>query len=72
MRIDHGRVGEDEIATGTEEVNADHLRAFIERIERLEEEKNALSDDIRDECGAAKGNGHHPPRSCRVHVGSRR
>jgi uncharacterized protein (UPF0335 family) len=47
----------DEIATGTEEVNAGHLRAFIERIERLEEEKKALSDDIKDVYGEAKGNG---------------
>ena len=47
----------DEIATGTEEVNAGHLRAFIERIERLEEEKKALSDDIKDVYGEAKANG---------------
>jgi len=47
----------DEIATGTEEVNAGHLRAFIERIERLEEEKRALSDDIKDVYGEAKANG---------------
>ena len=46
-----------EIATGTEEVNAGHLRAFIERIERLEEEKKALSDDIKDVFGEAKANG---------------
>jgi len=26
----------------------DHLKAFVERVERLEEEKKALSDDIRD------------------------
>ena len=39
------------------EVNAGHLRAFIERIERLEEEKKALSDDIKDVYGEAKGNG---------------
>ena len=47
----------DEIATGTDEVNSGHLRAFIERIERLEEEKKALSDDIKDVYGEAKGNG---------------
>lgn len=35
----------------------DHLRAFIERIERLEEEKKALSDDIRDVYAEAKANG---------------
>ena len=35
----------------------DQLKAFIERIERLEEEKKALSDDIRDVYAEAKGNG---------------
>jgi uncharacterized protein (UPF0335 family) len=47
----------DPVVTGTEEVNAGHLRAFIERIERLEEEKKALADDIKDVYGEAKGNG---------------
>lgn len=42
---------------GTEEVNAGHLKAFIERIERLEEEKKALADDIKDVYGEAKANG---------------
>ena len=35
----------------------DHLKAFIERIERLEEEKKAIADDIRDVYGEAKANG---------------
>ena len=35
----------------------DHLKAFVERIERLEEEKKALSDDIRDVYAEAKANG---------------
>lgn len=35
----------------------EHLRSFIERIERLEEEKKALSEDIKDVYGEAKGNG---------------
>ena len=39
------------------EVNAGHLRAFIERIERLEEEKKALAGDIKDVYGEAKANG---------------
>lgn len=39
---------------------ADHLRAFIERIERLEEEKKTLSEDIKDVYGEAKGNGFDP------------
>ena len=35
------------MAEGT--VAADQLRLFIERIERLEEEKRAMADDIRDD-----------------------
>lgn len=35
----------------------EHLRSFIERIERLEEEKRALSDDIREVFSEAKGTG---------------
>src|SRR6266480_3658674 len=35
----------------------EHLRAFVERIERLEEEKKTISDDIRDVYAEAKGNG---------------
>ena len=38
-------------------VAADQLRAFVERIERLEEEKKAISDDIKDVYGEAKGTG---------------
>ena len=36
----------------------DHLKAFIERIERLEEEKKTISDDVRDVYNEAKGNGY--------------
>jgi uncharacterized protein (UPF0335 family) len=35
----------------------DHLRAFIERIERLEEEKKVIADDVRDVYAEAKANG---------------
>lgn len=35
----------------------DQLKAIIERIERLEEEKKTISDDIRDVYAEAKGNG---------------
>jgi uncharacterized protein (UPF0335 family) len=35
----------------------DQLKAIIARIERLEEEKKTISDDIRDVYGEAKGNG---------------
>jgi uncharacterized protein (UPF0335 family) len=36
----------------------DQLKAFVERIERLEEEKKAIADDIKDVFAEAKGNGY--------------
>lgn len=36
----------------------DQLKAFVERVERLEEEKKAIADDIRDVYGEAKVNGY--------------
>ncbi len=36
------------------------LRAYIERIERLEEEKKNLAGDIREVYAEAKGNGFEP------------
>ena len=47
----------DEIVTGTEEVNSAHLKGFVERLERLIEEKQALMDDIKDVYAEAKANG---------------
>ena len=38
-------------------VAGDRLRTIIERIERLEEEKKALSDDVREVFSEAKGAG---------------
>jgi uncharacterized protein (UPF0335 family) len=35
----------------------DQLKALVERIERLSEEKQALADDIKDVYAEAKGNG---------------
>ncbi|MBR0718045.1 hypothetical protein C2U70_28965 [Bradyrhizobium guangdongense] len=35
----------------------DQLKSIIERIERLEEEKKAISDDIKDVYAESKGNG---------------
>lgn len=34
-----------------------HLRSFVERLERLEEEKRALAEDIKDVYAEAKGSG---------------
>ena len=38
-------------------VAGDRLRSFIERIERLEEEKKEISDNIRDKLAEAKAAG---------------
>jgi uncharacterized protein (UPF0335 family) len=38
-------------------IAADRLRSFVERIEKLEEEKAALAADIRDVYAEAKGGG---------------
>ena len=35
-----------------------HLKSFIERIERLEEEKKAIAEDIKEIYAEAKGNGY--------------
>lgn len=44
-------------AQGHNSVGADQLKAVVERIERLEEEKKVLADDIRDVYAESKGNG---------------
>lgn len=38
----------------------DRLRLLIERVERLEEEKKGISDDIRDVYAEAKAVGYDP------------
>jgi uncharacterized protein (UPF0335 family) len=38
-------------------IAAGQLRSFVERIERLEEEKKGIADDIRDVFAEAKGSG---------------
>lgn len=38
-------------------VARDQLKSIVERIERLEEEKKAIADDIREVYGEAKANG---------------
>ena len=41
-------------------VAVERLRSFIERIERLEEEKRALSGDIKEVYAEARGSGFEP------------
>ena len=47
-----------ELAEGS--IAADELWLLIERIERLEEEKKAMADDIRDVYAEAKARGYDP------------
>ena len=42
---------------GVTGVASEQLRAFVERIERLEEEKSTIATDIREIYAEAKGNG---------------
>lgn len=44
-------------SVSSDSVAQDQIRAFIERIERMEEEKKAISDDIKEIYAEAKGNG---------------
>jgi len=52
-------------------IAADQLRLFIERIERLEEEKKGIADDIKDVYAESKSNGYDT-KTMRVIVRLRR
>lgn len=47
----------DDITETSQTVAAGQLRSLIERIERLEEDKKAIADDIKEVFAEAKGNG---------------
>ena len=47
----------DDITQTSQTVAAGQLKAFIERIERLEEDKQAIADDIKDVFAEMKGSG---------------
>jgi uncharacterized protein (UPF0335 family) len=53
-----------ELAEGS--VAADELRLLIERIERLEEEKKGIADDVRDVYAEAKARGYDPKTVVRL------
>jgi uncharacterized protein (UPF0335 family) len=44
--------------TSPHEIAKDQLKSFVERIERLEEEKKATADDIKDVYAEAKASGY--------------
>lgn len=49
-----------DVSDSMSQASAGQLKSIIERIERLEEEKKALSEDIRDVFAEAKANGFDP------------
>lgn len=51
---------------GENHVAADQLRNFIERVERLDEERKGISADIRDIYAEAKANGYDTKTMRRV------
>jgi uncharacterized protein (UPF0335 family) len=50
-------MSDDEKTSEVGGIAAEALRQFVDRIERLEEEKKALADDIKDVYGQAKSQG---------------
>lgn len=45
------------VGIGHNIISSDQLKSIVERIERMEEEKKAISDDIKEIYAEAKGNG---------------
>lgn len=58
MSDDFDSPGSGHNSGGSDVIAADQLRLFIERIERLEEEKKGIADDIRDVYAESKSNGY--------------
>jgi len=50
----------------SDNVAADKLRQYIERVERLEGEKKGIADDVRDVYAEAKGDGYCPKTMRRI------
>ena len=46
--------------TGPADVSGKRLKSFIERVERLEEERAGLSEDLKEVYAEAKGTGFEP------------
>jgi len=47
-----------ELAPGATTVAAERLRSFLERVERLEEEKATIAGDVKEVYAEAKGEGY--------------
>lgn len=55
--IGHNSKNADDVVETSQTIAAGQLRSFVERIERLQEEKKTIADDIRDVKAEAKGVG---------------
>ena len=58
MAAQRGKSNVVALAGKSDEVGAKRLRSFVDRIERLEEEKAGIAADIRDIYAEAKGTGY--------------
>lgn len=47
--------------TNTTQVSSEQLKAYVSRIENLEEQKKALAEDLKDVYSQAKGQGFDVP-----------
>ncbi|MCI0999186.1 DUF2312 domain-containing protein [Ochrobactrum sp. C6C9] len=56
----------DEITSSANTIAVAQLRAFIERIERLEEEKKTVGEDIKEVYAEAKASGFDPKTMRRI------
>lgn len=54
---EYDSIGVNMISDNIQNVTQDQLRSFVERLERLEEEKKLLSENIKDVYGEAKATG---------------
>ena len=52
-----GAAGAAPISVPLDDVGGSKLKSFVERIERLEEEKQGIAEDIKDVYAEAKGEG---------------
>jgi len=53
----HHESASEEISTAPAGFAKEQLKSFVERVERLEDEKKAIADDIKDVFAEAKANG---------------
>jgi uncharacterized protein (UPF0335 family) len=63
LRVGDNRKRAASSAAASQEIGANsagQLKAFLERVERLEEERRTISDDIKDVYSEAKSNGFDP------------